>query len=299
MSVPSGFPRLLRVDYDNWYCLFCNEHCNIEDINLFFDHMASHTGKFRFSCGICNLHFPLEEEVRAHIQEVHETEVSETENQELVNIIYTPVSMAQLNEIHGCLCDTCGYFQMTNKAMEKHLAKSRHSQDNTRFVLLYAQQVNNCYDSTAEFTNSEDDDDDFQSKNRVDMDFGLTVDLTSEMDPDKISHTAVEDLLKSGYVNENEVWVHYDAKWTAEDPDPDECEDVVLEPGLVPDYDSDFRISAEDSRTVNAYWEEVHEEDTNLEEYVEVMDESDDNVDEDLETNDPSKFEIQSAIFSS
>ena len=98
----------------------CNFHCTLcglTESNFFdmLDHIAGHTGEFRYRCNYCNFCVAHRPGIKHHMSSMHTS-------QDGLN--YTTISLVDADQlwIYGFVCRTCRFVQMTEDRLERHKA---------------------------------------------------------------------------------------------------------------------------------------------------------------------------------
>ncbi|XP_031332986.1 uncharacterized protein LOC116163261 [Photinus pyralis] len=99
-----------------YQCRFCQAVYKNEHAETFFDHLTSHTGEYRFHCGMCNFKTSNGRALRSHKYSAHQ---ACTEPPGPKPPVYPPPPNFSL--VFGYLCETCNFVQMDKSAMETHV----------------------------------------------------------------------------------------------------------------------------------------------------------------------------------
>lgn len=100
---------------DLFTCVFCE--CTIYDIVLYFDHLTTHTGEYRYKCKICEQVYSCENELENHILE--HSDYDKTDGISL--LLYKNPN----KKVIGYLCPFCYYVQIKYDNVVKHM-EMRH-----------------------------------------------------------------------------------------------------------------------------------------------------------------------------
>lgn len=97
-------------------CVFCNFSV-IENTEVYYDHLTTHTGEFRFHCSICRYKTASVKCLRSHMNGFHNWNVS------CGNLKAACPPPPNYNIVIGYICTECNFVQLTKETVEKHVEK--------------------------------------------------------------------------------------------------------------------------------------------------------------------------------
>ncbi|XP_050426602.1 LOW QUALITY PROTEIN: uncharacterized protein LOC126836927 [Adelges cooleyi] len=104
-------------------CIFCRK--TINDIDLFSDHTASHTGEYSYQCEFCHVSCASANHLKEH-RTTHPTKYSNT-RMNVFRLVYpNPIPVKTL---YGYLCPFCNYTQLSYTNMIKHMGRYHSAED--------------------------------------------------------------------------------------------------------------------------------------------------------------------------
>ena len=96
-------------------CKYRCSLCSLTEANFFdmMDHIAGHTGEFRYRCNYCDFRVAHRAGIKHHMSSMHESQDE---------LFYTtkPLPEADRLWIFGFVCKCCRYFQMAEEGLERH-----------------------------------------------------------------------------------------------------------------------------------------------------------------------------------
>ena len=113
------FQNLEMCKKCNFSCRFCQHEFRFETTPVFYEHLTTHTGEYRYRCKICNFKGETRRRVLLHMK------THQVENR--ADAIDVHIPLINVDAVLGYVCSECNFLQLDKDTIAKHVEQHENT----------------------------------------------------------------------------------------------------------------------------------------------------------------------------